>query len=472
MKRNIEHILISTVSLFCTASCNFLQVENIGKSTIDSYFAEITALDPALNGVYNLTYDFIDKYYIAYEEVAGDEIILSPTVSEWQKCQDYALNSSDDATVLGYIWRNGYEVINNANEIIKYAPKLRDEFPDKYVTTDNALAQAYFIRALMHLFLCNVYGQNYTFSADASHLGVINMNHIPSLSEKIVRTSCAEVYAQIISDLNSALATFPAAKSYNSQYMASPAACHALLARVYLYMNDYGNAVKEASLAIAAKDLVAQSSYRAMFTTRVPAADESYLRINGMKQGKSLRSLFYYLEPKARPSARVKDLLQDDDIRKSLFTYKEGQTDIVCKYNCEDDDVVDNIYYSPIILRASEMYLIRAEANCALGHLNEAADDIKALQGRARGIGKDAVSLIYSGKEELDLIIENERIKELCFEGHRFTDIARRHKDVIRTSDSSASVKALTYPDYRFILQIPAVEMEANHDMQQNPTNN
>lgn len=466
------HTIFLTCLAISLSSCKFLQVDNIGKSSIDGYFSEITSLDPAVNGLYNMEYVLIDKYVFAYEEIASDEIILSPNASEWQKCQNYSLQSSDDATVLGYIWKNGYEIINNANEILKYAPKLRREYPAQSVICDNAMAQAYFIRALTHLYLCCTYAQPYTFTSDASHLGIINMNHIPDLNEKIVRSSCAEVYAQIVSDLKEALNIFPKGKDYNSPYFASPAACHALLARVYLYMGDSNTAASEASEALSYRDLVERNAYRNMFVTREPQKDECYLRINGMKQGKSLRSLFYYLEPLARPSSRVKDLMTPEDIRSSLFTYKDGQSEIVCKYNCEDEDITDNLYYSPIILRASEMYLIRAEANCNLGNLNIAADDIKVLQARALGTSKDEISLSYTNKEELDTIIEQERIKELCFEGQRFFDIARRGHNVERTSDNTSIVKTLTYPDYRFILQIPAVEMEANHYMQQNPEQN
>lgn len=118
------------------------------------------------------------------------------------------------------------------------------------------------------------------------------------------------------------------------------------------------------------------------------------------------------------------------------------------------------------------MYLIRAEANCALGNLSLAADDVKALQARALGKKPADVDLSYSSSEELEMLIEQERIKELCFEGHRFMDIARRHKSVERPSDNTSEVKTLSYPDYRFILQIPSVEIEANQNMQQNPTIN
>ena len=98
-----------------------------------------------------------------------------------------------------------------------------------------------------------------------------------------------------------------------------------------------------------------------------------------------------------------------------------------------------------------------------------AAADIEQLQTRATGTD---VKLPAMTEEEMDLLIEQERIRELCFEGHRFWDITRRHKNLERTSDSNSEVTQITYPDYRFVLPIPAVEMESNEKMEQNPTSN
>ena len=56
----------------------------------------------------------------------------------------------------------------------------------------------------------------------------------------------------------------------------------------------------------------------------------------------------------------------------------------------------------------------------------------------------------------------------MCFEGHRFFDLARWNDDIVRSEDTNSIVKKLDYPDYRFALPIPRVEMDANPDMEQN----
>jgi hypothetical protein len=64
--------------------------------------------------------------------------------------------------------------------------------------------------------------------------------------------------------------------------------------------------------------------------------------------------------------------------------------------------------------------------------------------------------------------IKLERQRELCFEGHRFFDLARWGDDVVRSASTNSSMKTLNYPDYRYVLPIPQVEMDANEAMEQN----
>ena len=62
--------------------------------------------------------------------------------------------------------------------------------------------------------------------------------------------------------------------------------------------------------------------------------------------------------------------------------------------------------------------------------------------------------------------MKKERVKELCYEGHRLFDITRRKEDLLRTNNSS--VKEVKYPNYRFVLPIDQYEMQSNENMIQN----
>lgn len=88
--------------------------------------------------------------------------------------------------------------------------------------------------------------------------------------------------------------------------------------------------------------------------------------------------------------------------------------------------------WSPIISRLAEMYLIRAEANYEKGGSVQATlDDINILRERA-GIPEwtmENIATAESGNpKDVHKIIEEERMLELAWEGHRRFDVFRwRH---------------------------------------------
>lgn len=117
------------------------------------------------------------------------------------------------------------------------------------------------------------------------------------------------------------------------------------------------------------------------------------------------------------------------------------------------------------------MYLIRAEAACHDGDTDTAVSDIAALEARARGVKASDINVSFSSIDDLAGIVQRERIKELFLEGHRLFDLTRRHETLTRDVACGSSVLTLTYPDDRFVLPIPLVELDANKSMQPNPVN-
>ena len=454
------------------SSCSFLEVEKIGKSDIETYFSEVTALEPAMNGIYNLMFGFYDRFFIPYAETAGDAISLSiASGGIWVDYYNYVTTSNYETSALGYMWKYGYEIINNTNQVIYWAPRLKDQYPHDHDLIDNVTAAAYFSRALLHFDLCRVYGQNYTYTSDASHLGIAIRNRIPSLSEKISRSSVKDVYKQIINDLEEAIELYSNC-TYDA-FRAGPISAKALLARVYLYMNNWTLAEKYASEVIKAKKLTSKDNYIDFFCDPEELGEESIFRLNGYKQTTTLKSFFDYQNPTARPTNSLIGLYQGTDVRKQLFSYTyagKDYTDVIMKYTCIKDVASDDLkYYNIPILRLSEMYLIRAEANVHLKEYSSAEADIKALISRATGTPADNITLNWNTDKELDRLINIERQKELCFEGHRIFDITRRHEDLVRGHETTSIVNTIKYPDNRFVLQIPYVEIDANEEMQQNP---
>ncbi len=475
------NILLTAILIPLLASCHFLEVEQTGKTSIKAFFSDVYALDAAVNGSYRLTYTYYDSYMVLYPEVTGDLVRLSSSASTWRQQFDYISDESEETTAVGFIWKNGYEIVSNTNEIIKYGPDVADRYPTQKATVNKALAQAYFLRALAHFNLCLAYGQTYTYSDNASHLGVAVMTSIPDVKAKISRTSCNATYAQIVKDLNTALDLFPD-NSEMDPYKASPAACKALLSRVMLYMGNYSEAADFAQSVIDdyGISLTPRDSYIGMFCNRQPGA-EAIFRVNGYSAGSNLLSMFDYREPKMYPSGKLLDTFSADptvwpgaDVRKDLLHYNYGGTEYsgVCMKFIDTEDITESEkHYDPFVLRLSEMYLIHAEASCQLGNLDAAANDIAMLEARARGVSVSDIDITSSDASSLDQLIERERIKELFLEGHRMYDITRRHGTLRRDSGCGSTLLEMSYPDDRFILPIPLVELDANKNMQSNPIN-
>lgn len=480
--KTLKHISAFLLLVPLLASCHFLEVEKTGKTSIKNFYSDIYALDAAVNGVYGLTYKFYDNYMVLYPEVAGDLVRLQATTSEWRPQFDFISDESDETSAVGYIWKNGYEIIANANEVIQFGPSVSDRFPQQAATVRNYIAQAYFIRALIHLDLSLVYGQTYTYSADGSHLGTAVMTSIPDVKSKIARSLASVTYKRILDDLQTASNMFADGWTKGCYY-ASPAACKALMARVYLYMGNYADAKKCASEVIAdyGLSLTPRSDYVAMFCGR-KEGQEAIFRLNGLSGGSKLGSMFDYNTPSMNPSSKLMDIFSSDehvwtgtDIRSELLSYKSSGGDEfsgVCMKFTDTEDIDDvQRRYDPFVLRLSEMYLIRAEAACHDGDIETAVSDIATLEARARGVKASDINVTFSSIDDLAGIVRRERVKELFLEGHRLFDLTRRHETLSRDAACGSSVLSMTYPDDRFILPIPLVELDANEAMQPNPIN-
>ena len=95
------------------ASCHFLEVEKTGKTSIKNFYSDIYALEAAVSGTYGLTYKFYDSYMVLYPEVTGDLVRFQSGTSEWRQQFDFISDESEETTAVGYIWKNGYEIIES-----------------------------------------------------------------------------------------------------------------------------------------------------------------------------------------------------------------------------------------------------------------------------------------------------------------------------------------------------------------------
>jgi hypothetical protein len=171
------------------------------------------------------------------------------------------------------------------------------------------------------------------------------------------------------------------------------------------------------------------------------------------------------------PADTLIELFNDEnDVRLKLLKSDDGEKKCL-KYYITTKVTEKEKHYDPIILRLSEVYLNRAEAWLNKGNTTKAADDIKAIMARATGKAVSDIS-ISENPDDLEKTLDAERAKELCFEGFRLFDITRRKKDLVRETATNSTVQKISYPSDLFVLPIPQMELNANPNIQPNPTVN
>ena len=128
---------------------------------------------------------------------------------------------------------------------------------------------------------------------------------------------------------------------------------------------------------------------------------------------------------------------------------------------------------APIVFRLSEMVLNAAEAACHIsGKQGDARQYLRQLLERNVGAEKAAQVLDATADGDLLALVQRERVKELCFEGHNFFDITRWKQNLVREHNTNSTVRSLAYPNDLFVLPIPQYELDANENMKPNPTVN
>jgi hypothetical protein len=111
------------------------------------------------------------------------------------------------------------------------------------------------------------------------------------------------------------------------------------------------------------------------------------------------------------------------------------------------------------VIRHAEVLLIRAEASFRLNDEASALNDINTLR-----VNRGLTPVTLTGNDILEEILR-QRLAELAMEGHRFHDLKRLGRDIVK-DPSVGFVLAIT--DFRVLAPIPNGELIGNPNMKQN----
>lgn len=460
----LSKITVLVFSLLVVSSCqeDFLDLQPHQSINLDNAITSIDGYKSAVFGVYSAlqSANYYGRYFVLVPDVMSDDLKQNAQANRARDFSDFQSTSLD--AIASGMWNSIYNGILRTNVIINANAQLPDAVKNQQ---DQYIGEAYTLRALGHFDLVRMFAQHYGFTAGNDHPGVpISLSFDPDARPS--RSTVAQVYAQVVSDLETAIPLLKVRPTNGSRI--SQEAAKALLARVNLYMGNYAKVDQLATEVIDSKKYTLLSNAAYVDSWNKGLSSESIFNLvysTADDNGSDALGRMFVVEGYGDylPSADLLDIIPDGDVRKSLFKTDSKLSGVygTLRVNKYPNPAVQN---NSQVIRLSEMYLIRAEARARLGNEDGARADLDLI--RMRGL-PSAAAVTATGQELIDEILKEKRI-ELMFEGHRLWDLMRVKKNIVRNNCTN-SVCEVIYPNPRVIAPIPQSEIDANENVTQNP---
>lgn len=490
MKKQIKFIIIISLILMAGISCKKELLTPIPQTSIPDANAYDTP-ERILGNIRSLYANakggaFYAGRYIVYGDIRGEDF-LNETGNLVTGADVWSLNPQGTSTnsVIN-LWAQAYTTINLCNLAIE---GITSKGPSVVGTTltNNYLGEARFIRALCYYSLLQLYARPFADGAGSKPGLPLRLTPIKTLgSSDLARSTVAQVYTQILADLDSAELRLPlsyATAELNTTRVHRNTAI-ALKTRVYLSMQDYPKVITEANKIVTAGTLPPFTAATGVAHALQPNIATIYGTYNttesilsfpmtaaaGDNPGTQNQLGFYFVrnstnpgsaEYSLNPAGIVGDLVgwpATDARRGLIFTNITNGKRFVNKYPLPSPF----LDYPPVI-RYSEVLLNLAEA---LARTNSATADPRglALLNAVRRRSDATITIAATTQAQLIAAILLERRIEFLGEGLRNNDLMR----LLQTIPSKGAVPAKAPTDQGYIWPISATEMSLNKLMVDN----
>lgn len=421
-----------------------------------------------------LNYESVQKVSDTYPTYLTDDVYL-PDVA--QGTATPGLNSVDQSILNLYLfkkdvfgeaqddgfWFASYNRIYYYNTVID---NIMDAEGPSEQQKHSIRAEALISRALEYLYLVNGYAKHYDVRTAETDPGVPLILDEDISKKDLVRASVKDVYAQIQSDLQAALPNLPAQPKGNA-FRASKAAGYGILAKMYLYMGNYTEALKAAN-----EVLEINNSLLDLKKYAVVKVQSSIGRTNVPQDIDNPENIYikfapyvYGLSSKVFGSDELISLFSEDDMRLQVYFTKNFR-------NIPTDKYVWAPYLrANLAVSSPEIYLIAAECEAREGSIERAIALINKLRDNRIKNNTDIVAT--DRNDALQKVLE-ERRRELAMSG------MMRYIDLKRLNQESQFAKTVTHVTGEgtfslepnsplYVLPIPAKVMRFNkNSMKQN----
>ncbi|MDB5134833.1 MAG: SusD family protein, partial [Mucilaginibacter sp.] len=274
----------------------------------------------------------------------------------------------NDNTFVNGVWLDGYEVINQANNVLANLSKVAAG--DK----DRTEGEAKFLRGMTYFDLVRLFGKAWNDGDATTNPGVpivLTPTTVIGPASYVARSTVAQVYQQAIADLTDAETKLPVENSY----FANKYSAAAILARLYLQKGDYANAITEATTVISSNVFSLNKNYADEFPfpdlngniTAVhidnTSEDIFTFQVTTQQGTNALNTYYASTNDGGRGDVHIVpsflNIFEDGDTRAAIYQY-DDPTDPTTTLRCHKFDNVDGNVH---VIRLAELYLIRAESN-------------------------------------------------------------------------------------------------------------
>uniref|UniRef100_F4CAN5 RagB/SusD domain-containing protein n=1 Tax=Sphingobacterium sp. (strain 21) TaxID=743722 RepID=F4CAN5_SPHS2 len=474
LKQGIQSIMITVLCFISCSEQEYLHPDPTTYIPQEQTFDTPERVLALVNGLYRGMKDqqfYGGRYYI-YCEVRGEEYInrtanLFTAFDSW----NHTLNAGSNE--VQNLWAAAYRTINLCNVFLQGLVDNADKVDSEAATA--YAAEAKFVRAVSYFALVTLYARPYIENnGNAPGLPLRLLAETSSANNSLARSTVAEVYAQILKDLDEAETGLPL--SYDTPLLNTTRAHRntaiAFKTRVYLTMGNYSMVIQEAQKIVSAN-----APYRAetgvahalQDDATIPFLSNNYtttesifsMPMTDLDSTTGQSSIGYNLntspgnsEYNLNPLGIIADTEWRENDQRRLFI-TGGATKYLKKYS-KPSPFLD---YIPVI-RYAEVLLNYAEAAAHVEDLDKARDLLTYVRNRADASYQFPTSAINNVDALIQTILHERRI-EFLGEGLRSNDLLR----TLQTIPAKGTAPAVSPTEEAYIFPLPNSELLTNKDL-------
>lgn len=358
-------------------------------------------------------------------------------------------------------WNGLYKSNYIANFVLD---NIDDAEPGVSYTRETVKARALFHRAFNYFELANLYGKQYNAATASTDLAVPLVLE-SNINNQYPRATVAEVYDQILKDLDLAIQLFD---NTNPEFNNLPgkAAAYALRARTYLWMQDYDKAYADATAALNLRSTLINYNTLFQYMPGIPAYG-----IGGYDTNRTTNPEILYLRYK------TESLL--GPYSDKLMAITDTQNDLrwtIFMGALEMAGMLEPVNWVRILnggINIAEVWLIKAEAALrkSSSDVNAALEALNHLR-QNRYAAATYAPITTTDKNALLTEILNEWRRELVYTDLSFLNKKRLNADPATANPMTRTIYGQSYTmpvgDPRWNLLIPYNVMDFNKQLIQN----